>query len=99
MKKSDGFTLIEMIIVLAIICLVFLLTLPNIQQKQDIVNAKGCEALVEVVNSQILLYRVENDADVGSISTLISEGYLKEKQSVCPDGSRIHISNGQASVS
>lgn len=99
MKKSDGFTLIEMIIVLAIICLVFLLTLPNIQQKQDIVNKKGCEALVEVVNSQILLYRVENDEDVGSISTLISEGYLKEKQSVCPDGSKIYISGGQAGVS
>ena len=38
--------------------LVFLLTLPNIQQKEKIIRKKGCEALIEVVNAQILLYEV-----------------------------------------
>ncbi|MFV0255685.1 MAG: competence type IV pilus major pilin ComGC [Erysipelotrichaceae bacterium] len=99
MKKNDGFTLIEMIIVLAIICVVILLTIPNIQQKQEIVNQKGCEALIEVVNSQILLYEVANGGEPGSISVLISEGYLKESQAVCPSGESIVISNGQAGVS
>ena len=34
MKNEKGFTILEMIIVLSIIALVFLLTLPNIQQKE-----------------------------------------------------------------
>lgn len=33
MKKDDGFTILEMMIVLSVIALIFLLTLPNIQQK------------------------------------------------------------------
>ena len=93
---NRGFTLLEMIIVLAIICLIFLLTLPNIQQKQEIINSKGCEALVEVVNSQILLYKIENDEEVDDIDQLIAAGYLKEKQARCPDGSLITIVDGQA---
>ena len=96
--RKNGFTLLEMIIVLAIICLIFLLTLPNIKQKQEIINAKGCEALVEVVNSQILLYRIENDEEVDSIDQLIEEGYLKEKQAHCPDNRDIVIVDGQAEV-
>ena len=94
--KKNGFTLLEMIIVLAIICLIFLLTLPNIKQKQEIINSKGCEALLEVVNSQILLYRIENDEEVDSVDQLIDGGYLKEKQAVCPDGTSIEIVDGQA---
>ena len=96
--KKNGFTLLEMIIVLAIICLIFVLTLPNIQQKQKIINGKGCEALVEVVNSQILLYKIETDEEVFDIDELIAAGYLKEKQAKCQDGSSIIIVDGQAEI-
>ena len=57
--KKDGFTVLEMILVLSVISLIFLITLPNIQQKEQIIRKKGCEALVEVVNSQILLYEID----------------------------------------
>ncbi len=98
MVQKNGFTLLEMIIVLAIICLIFVLTLPNIRQKQDIINAKGCEALVEVVNSQILLYKIETGEEVDDIDELIVAGYLKEKQARCSNGSEIYIVDGQAEV-
>ena len=94
MKK--GFTILEMMIVLSIIAVVFLLTLPNIQQKEQIIRDRGCEALVEVVNSQILLYEIENKVIPSSIEDLIQDGYLKESQANCPDGSSITISDGQA---
>lgn len=60
MKNNKGFTILEMMIVLSIIALIFLLTLPNIQQKEKIIRSKGCEALIEVANAQIVLYEVEN---------------------------------------
>lgn len=94
MKK--GFTILEMIIVLTIIALIFLLTLPNIQQKKQVIDGKGCEALIEVVNAQILLYEIETLETPGSMSALISKGYLKETQQRCPDGEKITISGGEA---
>ena len=39
MKK--GFTVLEMILVLSVISLIFLITLPNIQQKNKIIQTKG----------------------------------------------------------
>ena len=96
MKK--GFTVLEMILVLSVISLIFLITLPNIQQKNKVIHTKGCEALTSVVDSQILLYEVENLVTPGSISDLIEKGYLKEGQIRCPNGSMIEIVNGQASV-
>ena len=39
MKNNKGFTILEMMIVLSIIALVFLLTLPNIQQKEKIIRS------------------------------------------------------------
>ena len=80
MKNNKGFTILEMMIVLSIIALVFLLTLPNIQQKEKIIRSKGCEALIEVANAQILLYEVENLSPPKSMSDLISKGYLKDTQ-------------------
>lgn len=98
MKNENGFTILEMMIVLSIIALVFLLTLPNIQQKEAIIRSKGCEALVEVANAQILLYEVENLTPPSSMSDLINKGYIKESQRRCPNGDMIEIHNGQASV-
>lgn len=91
-----AFTVLEMILVLTILMIVFLITLPNIQQKRTIVNNKGCDMLVEVVNSQILMYQLEtNDANV-SLDDLIDKGYLKPSQRTCPNGSRIVIVDGEA---
>lgn len=96
MKNEKGFTILEMMIVLSIIALIFLLTLPNIQQKEDIIRKKGCEALVEVVNAQILLYEIDHLVSPTNISQLIKGGYLKESQKRCPDGASIQIRDGQA---
>lgn len=98
MKNEKGFTVLEMILVLSVISLIFLITLPNIQQKNKIIRSRGCEALTAVVDSQILLYEVENLETPSSIDELIDGGYLKEGQNRCPDGSMIEVIDGQASV-
>ena len=96
MKK--GFTVLEMILVLSVISIVFLITLPNIQQKNEIIQSKACKALTSVVDSQILLYELEHEETPSSIYDLISEGYLKEGQDRCPNGNHIDIVDGQAVV-
>lgn len=94
MKKA--FTLLEMIIVLSIVALLFLLTLPNIQQKKEVIDSQGCKSLIEVVNSQILLFEVDHVDSPASLEELISQGYLKESQATCPNGQKVYISEGEA---
>ena len=95
-QKRNGFTLLEMLVVMLIIEIILLLTLPNLQQKEKIIRTKGCGALVEVVNSAILLYEIDNERTPSSIDELISQGYLKEGQNACPNGTAVSIVNGEA---
>lgn len=96
MKQKNGFTILEMMIVLSVIALIFLLTLPNIRQKQDLIQEQGCNALVEVCNAQAVMYEIEHLVPPSSIDDLIRGGYLKETQRRCPNGETIEIENGQA---
>ncbi len=95
-QKKNGFTLLETMIVLLMMVILILVTVPNLAQKERIIRDKGCQALLETVNSQILLYEIDNDQLPSSVSELVSQGYLKESQTACPDGTEVYINNGQA---
>lgn len=95
-KSTQGFTLLEMLIVVAIIAILFVLMVPNIQKTLKIVDKKGCDALVKTVDSAILQYRLETDETPGDIGTLVAEGLLSEEQTHCQDGRAIGIADGQA---
>lgn len=98
MKNNKGFTLVEMIFCLSIILVILLLVIPNITDKSRVIKEKSCDAQLEVVNAQILLYEIENGVLPTTISQLTegSNAYLKEKQAVCPSGLHIYIKDGQA---
>lgn len=94
MKK--GFTLLEMIIVMGIIVVLFLITVPNIQSTLGLVNEKGCDAQLKVIDAAILQWQLKHDAIPTSINDLIEDGFLTSRQQQCSDGSVISIVNGQA---
>ena len=94
MKK--GFTLLEMIIVMGIIVVLFLMTIPNIQSTLGLVNEKGCDAQMKVIDAAILQWQLKNDSVPNSIDQLVSDGFLTQRQTQCSDGTKIRIENGQA---
>lgn len=94
--KKNAFTVLEMMIVMLIVALLLLITLPNIQQKEKIIRAKGCSALLDIVNSQIVLYEIDELETPNSVGELIQAGYLKEGQDQCPNGQSVVIVNGDA---
>lgn len=98
--KKNGFTLIELMFCISVILIILLLVIPNVTSKHSIIKDKGCEAQIEVVNAQIILYEIENGELPTSISDLIDgeNPYLTEKQAVCPNGKEIGIDDGQAYV-
>lgn len=89
-----------MVFCISVILIILLLVIPNVTQKNTIVKNKGCDAQLEVVNSQILLYEIENGELPTSIDDLTSGNtpYLTENQKVCPNGKKIYIDDGQAYV-
>lgn len=97
-NKKNGFTVLEMMIVMLVIALLLLITLPNIQQKEKIIRDKGCQALLDIVDSQIILYEIDKLTTPTSVQELINEGYLKEGQDRCPNGETVVIVDGQAST-
>lgn len=97
-NKKNGFTVLEMMIVMLVIALLLLITLPNIQQKEKIIRDKGCQALLDIVDSKIILYEIDNLTTPTSVQELINKGYLKEGQDRCPSGETVVIVDGQAST-
>ncbi|MDR0899550.1 MAG: prepilin-type N-terminal cleavage/methylation domain-containing protein [Lactobacillaceae bacterium] len=79
-KKKKSFTLIEMAIVLFIIALLMLLFLPNIGAQKTKATEKQALAMVKVVQTQVDLYSMDNDADSVSFGELQSAGYLTGEQ-------------------
>ncbi|NLC54773.1 MAG: prepilin-type N-terminal cleavage/methylation domain-containing protein [Erysipelothrix sp.] len=91
-----GFTLLEMIVVIMIIALLMLVTIPNIQKVITIVQDKGCESQVKLVDAAILQYMVKTDEIPAAIDQLIEEGLLDQKQYKCQNNKQIYIDDGQA---
>lgn len=96
--KTHGFTLIEMIFCISVILVILLLVIPFVTKKNNLVKTKSCDAQVEVVNSQIVLYEIDKGKLPTSIGQLTSgeKPYLTKKQATCPDHRKIYISDGQA---
>ncbi len=90
--------MLEMIVVIMIVALIMLITIPNIQRVVTIVQTRGCESQVKLVDAAILQYMVEKDEIPGSIDDLVSEGLLEEKQRVCQNNKHIVIVDGEAQI-
>jgi len=99
MSRRKGFTVLEMMLVLIVISVIMLITIPNIAQKKKIINDVGCTSLLDVVNSQILMYNLETGQEPTDLQILVDEGYLKSEQLRCPNGKKVIIdANGQAAA-
>lgn len=70
-----GFTLIEMLIVIAIIGILAAIAVPSFSKVTQAAKKKACEANVQTLERLIDLYRVDNGKDPDSVEQLA--GYLE----------------------
>lgn len=78
-KEENGFTLIEMALVLFVISVLLLLVIPNIGNHQGTAEETGGEALQTVVQAQVDLYIMEYN-QTPSFEDLQTNGYLTANQ-------------------
>ncbi|MDV2580976.1 competence type IV pilus major pilin ComGC [Alkalibacillus haloalkaliphilus] len=94
-KNNKGFTLIEMLIVLFIISVLLILTIPNVIKHNSFVDDTGCEAYVDLVQSQAQLYKLEEGSYPSELDELVDD-YIPS--ATCPDESELLLNNGRVTV-
>ncbi|MFC3882901.1 competence type IV pilus major pilin ComGC [Bacillus songklensis] len=95
--KKNGFTLIEMLVVMLVISILLLITVPNLLKNNGAINDKGCEAYIKTVQAQVEVYKIENENKIPTLDQLKTDGYIKETK--CPNGDGIEIVNGEVKES
>ncbi|EOL46586.1 competence type IV pilus major pilin ComGC [Enterococcus caccae] len=75
----EGFTLLEMLVVLLIISILILLFVPNLSKHKEGVDKKGNEAIVKIVETQMDLYTMEKNQSP-TIEQLLNEQYITKEQ-------------------
>lgn len=83
LKNEKAFTLIEMLIVLLIISMLILLIVPNLTNKSKNVHEKGCQALVELVQSQVVAFQLDEGRLPTNLNELVEKKYIRSDQLTC----------------
>lgn len=78
-KTVKAFTLVEMLLVLAVVSVLLLLFVPNLSKQKESIDTAGGRALVKVVESQAELYELSNGG-TASLSTLVAADYISQDQ-------------------
>lgn len=95
-KNEDGFTLIEMLLVLLVISVLIILIIPNIAAQSSNVQDTGCDAQVKMVQSQVEAYTLNEGSDPANINALVTSEYITDEQTTCANNISIVVTNGQA---
>lgn len=91
-KKQPGFTLIEMVIVVAIIATLVLLISPNLLSQKKKADDRSKNAFVSTLQTQIQLYREDHDNTVPtSFKQMTDEHYLTADQQKKADNNNFTI--------
>lgn len=69
-KNNKGFTLLEMLIVLAVIAILVLLFVPNLTSQKKGIDQKGDEAFRKAIETQVELYYLKEGSYPTSLQDL-----------------------------
>lgn len=94
-KNEDGFTLIEMMVVLLVISIILLVTIPNVTKHNESIHNKGCEALKQMVQTQVQAYQLENNRYPESLEELKAQGFIEDEDLRCPNGRNLELKEGK----
>ncbi len=84
-NTRSGFTLIEIMIVVAIIGMLMMIAVPNVVKARKSAQANSCMANMKNIDQTIELYKLEQKATPADLNALVTAGYFKQVPS-CPAG-------------
>lgn len=83
-----GVTLIELLIVVVILAALAMIAIPRISQSADNAKQNACDTNIDVINSAIEMYHVDNDGTWPAALTDVtgSTTYFPDGAPACPLG-------------
>ena len=94
-QKSKGFTLIELIIVIAILGIIAVIAVPRLVGYSDLASQRVCDSDRNTVERQFEIFlHTENQGD-NSFNQFMNENFGE----ICPDGGIITLIEGQVKCS
>nr|WP_155522799.1 competence type IV pilus major pilin ComGC [Salisediminibacterium selenitireducens] len=97
LKNKKGFTLIEMMIVLVVISILLLALIPNMTKNQSVAADKGCEATVEMVQAQVMAFKVDTGSFPADLAKLQDGEYVEHI--TCQNGQTLNLDTVTGKVS
>ena len=97
LKNKNGFTLMEMVLVLFIISVLMLMIIPNVANTTKSVETKGTDALAVVVQTQADMYELDTGTEAANFAELKAGGYLNDNQ-VTQATAKLTIAGGNVSI-
>lgn len=89
MLRKKGFTLVEIMIVVAIIGLLAAIAIPNFMGARTSARAQACIANLKQIQGAIQVWALDNnkaDTDLVAMSDLTATGGYLKKEPICPSG-------------
>ena len=91
MKNRKGFTLIELMIVIAIIGILAAMAIPNFKKARASARQKACYSNMRVIQGAVEMYNMDVSTMMSTLdqNTLISGKYIKATSPlICPETSK-----------
>ena len=79
MKKNRGFSLLELLIVVAIILIIATIAIPSLLRSRQAAQESSAVAQIRTVNTAEVTYLSSNGGNYGSIPELITAGLLDSR--------------------
>lgn len=79
MKKNKGFSLLELLIVVAIILIIATIAIPSLLRSRQAANESAAVANIRTINTAQVTYLSSAGGNFGSITNLISAGLVDSR--------------------
>lgn len=96
-KKSDGFTLIELIVVIAILGIIAVIVIQRLFGLKNIAEERVCVANRKTVERMYATFLIENR--IGHMESIFNQFLIDHVDEVCPAGGVIRYEEGKLKCS
>lgn len=98
MQHRRGVTLIELLIVVLILGALAAIAIPRITASSETAKTNACAANVDIMNSQIEMYRADSGSYPATLTALVTDpNYFPDGLPVCPEGGTYSMSSNRVS--